>query len=320
MKTNKQISRRGFITRLLATFTFSITIVGLYGQPEENGTFSFLHISDAHIIQQSDWYHPVIAKARNHYANGVKPLLDFLSVMPVSTGSEMVILTGDMIDFYEAEDKEGNMDASQIEQFLQLLADKPVPVYMTLGNHDIASYPVRDGKLVPDQLCSSTARATWIRKSECFSQGTWYSKRFSVGKAYYCFLFLDDADSDNLKGKEIIEPYMGVDQLAWLENQLAQSSDEYKIILMHIPFEQEYENTKNELYSLLSRYPSVKLILAGHNHRNLVTKFSSSVPFIQVETAAFSRDVNNWRQIYLTEKNISVSLPGSKQIEINIDL
>lgn len=89
---------------------------------------------------------------------------------------------------------------------------------------------------------------------------------------------------------------------------------------MHIPFEQENENMKNQLYSLLSRYSSIKLILAGHNHRNLVTEFSSSIPFIQVETAAFGRDINNWRQIYLTEKNISVSLPGNRKIEINIDL
>jgi predicted MPP superfamily phosphohydrolase len=142
--------------RLLATLVFSITITGLYGQPEtlknplrkQADTISFLHISDAHIIQHADLYHPVIAKARNHYANGTKHLSDFLTEMPVETGSEMVVHTGDMIDFYEAENIEGNMDASQIEQFLQLLADRSVSFYMTLGNHDIASYHTEEDKLL----------------------------------------------------------------------------------------------------------------------------------------------------------------------------
>lgn len=41
---------------------------------------------------------------------------------------------------------------------------------------------------------------------------------------------------------------------------------------------------------------------------------------VQVRTGAFASDTLNWRQIKLTEKNISISLPGSMQKEAQINL
>ena len=58
-------------------------------------------------------------------------------------------------------------------------------LYMTLGNHDITSYP-REGY---HQNIAAEARATWIKNVPCFSKGTYYSRLYDVGSTTYRFIF-----------------------------------------------------------------------------------------------------------------------------------
>ena len=103
-------------------------------------TVAFIHITDSHICNLAN-YHPSFAEKRRHYGEGIKSLMNFFRTVPKMSQSDFVVITGDLIDYYEAETVTGDMLGTQIEQFVKCLDVSTVPVYMTLGNHDIASYP-----------------------------------------------------------------------------------------------------------------------------------------------------------------------------------
>jgi len=111
------------------------------GSPD---TISFIHVSDLHFCNLTG-YHPLFASMRQHYGNGSGPLVNFFKTVPDKLSSDFLVVTGDMIDYYEAETASGGMLDTEIEQFVMHLDVCNVPVYLTLGNHDISSYFVKTG-------------------------------------------------------------------------------------------------------------------------------------------------------------------------------
>jgi 3',5'-cyclic AMP phosphodiesterase CpdA len=236
----------------------------------------------------------------------------------------MVIATGDLVDFFEAETTGGRMLDLQAEQFSQLLSDYHIPVFLTLGNHDLFSFSWQNNSLKHHQNFSGRARAAWIRNVPCFKNGTWYSELFQVGQTTYRFIFLDNSFYQFLPEDKTEVPYIDKSQLYWLNEQLYESENDIEIIFMHIPFDDDTRpESSNELYSVLAKNPSAKLILAGHKHRNAVNKFLSGngQTIVQVETGSLVQsppDSQNWRLIRLTENNILVSVPGKTESELVI--
>ncbi|MFA5246180.1 MAG: metallophosphoesterase, partial [Pedobacter sp.] len=159
------------------------------------------------------------------------------------------------------------------------------------------------------------------RNFACFKDGTYYSKTYQVGKTTFRLIFLDDIFFSFRPEENMKNPYMDKFQLCWLRDQLHESGNDIEIILMHIPFTDfGQQEPSNELYSMLEANPSVKLILAGHQHKNIVEKYPSEGDnrIVQVQTGAFAGDINNWRQIKLTEDQILVSFPGKTENELTI--
>ncbi|MDR1673200.1 MAG: metallophosphoesterase [Bacteroidales bacterium] len=293
----------------------------------QTDTISFLQVTDMHIMFNQAGYLPDLMKQREqvrHYDQGEPRFRQFLKTIPEQTNSDMVIATGDLCDFFEAQTVDGRLLELQPEQFSRLLSDYNIPVLSILGNHDAFTYNWRDGKLDPNQYFAGRARAAWIRNLSCFKDGTYYSKSYQVGKTPYRLIFLDNIfySFDPEKNTEI--PYVDKYQSEWLKNELRKSENEIVIILMHIPFSDTViqQEVSNELYSILTAGSSVKLILAGHRHKNSVVRFPSgrNSQVVQVETGAFAQDVNNWRQMKLTEDKIFVSFPGKTENEVNISI
>ncbi len=288
----------------------------------QNDTLSFLHITDTHVIFDLSFYQPDLAENRKGYKDGVVPLSNFVENMPQKTNSSFVIATGDLIDFFEGETASHKMLPFQAEQYVKLTEKSQVPFYFTLGNHDIMSYSWGEGERISTQNYAEKARAAWIKSAACFSEGTHYSKTFNVGKTCYRFIFLDDGYYDFSDEEDVLLPYVDAPQLHWLEGEITESDSDVEIILMHIPLNPNVVETGGELFSVLSKYPSVRMILAGHNHKNGIQAFDTENgnEIVQIRTGAFAKDTLNWRQIKLTENNIHISLPGSQQQEMQIDL
>ena len=155
-------------------------------------------------------------------------------------------------------------------QFLRVLKKSKVPVFLTLGNHDITSYSWDNNTRVSGQNNAGKARAKWIRDVPPFKDGTYYSHKVSVGTTNYRLIFLDNSFYRFHSEEKVEIPYLDKPQLHWLRAQLLESPNDVEIILMHIPMNPGMAGfaENNPIFSLVSRQPSLKLLLVGHNHRS----------------------------------------------------
>jgi len=302
-------------------------------------TLTFIHVSDVHICNLKG-YHPEFVQRRQHFGDGMSPFREFLATVPAKVRADMVIVTGDNVDYYEAETESGGMLDTQIEQYVRLIDNSQVPVFLTLGNHDIASYRITPGPWSGNnQLEAGRARATWMRNVPCFKDGTYYSRVFKIDTMTFRFIFLDNGyySTQEISDGELnfsVDPY----QLRWLDAQLKASPSDVEIIFMHIPLPngKPAENEilteamsdysqKTEVYNLFSvleNNSSTAMIFGGHNHINLINRYKlpNGNLLTQVRTGAFGNDTANWRMIRITKDKILVSRAGSTVTEYTIPL
>jgi len=287
-------------------------------------TLKIIHLTDTHICNLTG-YHPVQITAREHYGQGMEPLKQFLHTVPVQNKVNAVIITGDLIDFFEAETAAGRMLATQIEQFVPLYFECPLPLYLTLGNHDITSYWVEEpDKRKSFQYQAHQARATWIRNIPCFQNGIYYVRSFPVGQATYRFVFLDNGYY--LPDGAFIDQI----QLDWLHYQMQMSRSDPVVIFTHkyLPIPDANGdgimfNKKNVLnideqtcstgfLKVLNENSNIKAMFVGHGHRNVTENLilPSTHRIVQIETSGFANDVKNWRLLKFTETSILISPCG----------
>lgn len=307
--------------KLLIAFC-AVLCTNLYAQKD---TLSFLHITDLHLLFNLENYEQDIVHHREYtrnYKEGNNIFRQFMETIPDRTGSDMIIATGDVVDFYDATTRDGNKLAYQIELFARMMDDFYHPVYLTLGNHDIFSYDWGNDRVIPNQLQTGRARATWIRNFDCFREGTYYSRVYEVGGTTYRLIFLDNGFYQFKKNEGVVNPYIDKPQLHWLQAELAASDDDVEIILMHIPFTETsiLPESNNELYQALTSVSSVRLVLAGHHHRGkmLNLPLSDGKEIIQLETGALVSGIDKWRHVRLTGENIIVSSMGTTESELII--
>lgn len=287
-------------------------------------TISFLHITDIHVVYNLDLFQKDLAENRSNYDNGVEPFKAFLKNTTKQTKADFVVATGDLIDFYEGEAKDKRMLDFQVEKFVKQTKKSKVPVYLTLGNHDIISYSWGDNERISSQKNAEKAETVWTKTASCFKDGTYYSTQLKIGETTFRLIYLNNGYYDFPDEENENLPYVDKPQLHWLEGQLLESDEDIEIIFMHIPIKNKTLQSEAgiELFSVLQKYPSVKLILAGHNHTNIIRQFPTEKgnEITQVQTAAFASDPKNWRQIKLCDNKILVSQQGNLEKEIEIDL
>ena len=294
---------------------------------------SFIQLTDTHICNL-EGYNSKFVQKRQHYGQGVEPLLKFLGTVPEKFQSDFVVITGDMIDFFEAENTSGEMEGKQIEQFIDILRTNEIHCYLTLGNHDIGSYPVY--KALYHQYNAEKARACWTRNADCFRDGTYYCRTLQVENTTYRLIFLDNAYYLPDRGENDTPYIIDQMQLLWLDNEMRKSKDDVEILFMHMPIrggvevgniksessDQTIVNTSCGLYKVLEQNSSARLIVAGHRHQNVIHEFKMSDDYTltQVQTGAFARDPRNWRLIQLSADGIMISYPGEENAELILPL
>ncbi len=299
-------------------------------------TLTIIQITDTHICNLSE-FHPVFVNKRQQYGNGVEPLKQFFSTVPFQLRADVVVNTGDNIDFYQSTTVRGDLLDTQIEQYARLINDCPVMLFCILGNHDIQQYWVNsESTYVSQKHNAHQARAAWIRNVPCFRNGTYYSRLYRVSATDYRLIFLDNGYRSDSPIPFIIDPM----QLDWLTFQLQESTNDVEILFMHIPLPIEDANkdgnsfsrtpvtldastlASNELLTLLNSNSSIRLLVTGHGHKNIIeaAKFPAGHTIVQIETGAFGQSSQNWRVIRLTGQQISISVPGSTAAEYSIPI
>ena len=303
--------------------------------PEE---FTLLHITDTHVCDLKG-HHSLFVKLRGHHEVGAEVLRDFLLTVPRKTSADAVIITGDLIDFYATEPRPGEVRSGQIDYFAKAVGVSPVPVWMTLGNHDIGSLTIdpATGKFKVSRHDAHKARAKWIREFECFRNGTHYAVARTVGDTKFRLVFLDNYFPLNTGESNFFGDRF---QMDWLAYQLRQDPDERIVVFTHIPIRiaepdsnssepeaaARWESVPKIYYDrflqLLDEHPSVVAVVAGHRHENVIetVRLPSGRELTQVQTADLQPDPGNWRIIRLTEKTVEISYPESSESERKIGL
>jgi UDP-2,3-diacylglucosamine pyrophosphatase LpxH len=317
---------------------FVVTIAASRAVSQYADTLSILHTSDLHIVYDIDECHPALVAKHSIAKGSVDSLERFFNSIPRQMKADGVVITGDILDFYEGETKSHKLLANQIEQFRSLFDKCPVPLYLTLGNHDITQYVIRDhdSSVVESQTSAERARASWIRNIPCFHDGSYYAKVFRVGRVNYHCIFLDNGYSLH-DGWRVIDKV----QLDWFQEQVAKAGNEPIILFLHIYFsvgdingdgiffkEKGPLNWPSEkqcsegFLRILNEKKNIKAMVVGHGHSNVFEgiHFPGGHTIYQIETGSVTEGFTNWRLFQCTEKGIVVSRPGSRKTELTIDL
>jgi len=317
-------------------FVVLFLLSAILGNPVEAKTDSLtiVQITDTHICNLVG-YEPEFITARQHYGAGQEPLKTFFDTVPQKVKADAVVITGDLVDYYEAKTEKGPFLDTQIEQFENLCENCPFPLLCTLGNHDIASYWIKDpAKVTSFQFHADESRAAWIRNIPCFQDGTYYLRTFDVGNTTYYFIFLDNGYSLGNGG------YLDKPQLDWLNYQVQQAGDNPVVIFMHkyLPVP-DYngdgvvftEKTTLDINSdtcskgflkTLNENSNIKALIVGHGHKNVSELISlpAGHQILQTETGGFGQDANNWRLIKFTKDEIVIYTTGSEKIESRVPI
>jgi len=319
----------------LTLFTVLIAY-GARGQAVD--TLNVLHTSDLHLLYNQDECHPLLPVRHFVVRSGLDSLTEFFRSVPRQVKADAVVITGDVLDMYEGETKSHKLLANQIEQLRTVNDQCPVPLYLTLGNHDLTKYVVHDtdSTIVESQTSADRARASWIRNIPCFHDGTYYSRIFRVGRTNYHFIFLDNGYSLHDEGRVIDKV-----QFDWLKELLSSAGREPVILFFHIYFSvgdingdgicfKEHglldwptaKQCSDGLLKLVNENPNIKAMVVGHGHSNIFEgiRFPAGQTVYQIETGSVAEGSLNWRLFQFTENRILVTHQGSEQAEITIDL
>jgi UDP-2,3-diacylglucosamine pyrophosphatase LpxH len=118
----------------------------------------------------------------------------FLATVPDVYNADFVVVTGDNIDFFEAQTAKGNILDTQIEQYSEFINNYGIQMYLALGNHDLTSYMVTpDSNTTNNQLKAEKAKSVWMRNFECFREGTYYSRILKIDTMDFRLIFLDNS-------------------------------------------------------------------------------------------------------------------------------
>lgn len=303
---------------------------------EKKDTLKFVHLTDIHLIFSPKIYNDSFINGRyNYFWKDSNPFKQFFKNTAPNLKADFIALTGDLVDFYEAETNEGIMLATQVEQFKRFTDSiTNQTLYLTLGNHDVTSYP----KGSYNQNSAAKARSTWVKNLPVFSDGTYYSRLYNVGTTTYRLIFLDNSYFSKRDNKEQADFIIDIPQLDWLKSQLKESLTDKEIIFMHmpLPFDKD-ENLNKESYEEYvtrtrtkeftdiitgTENSSVQIIVAGHEHKSKIHKFDfpNKNLFTQVQTGAFGNSIDNWRLIELTESEIIIYETGLIKDEMKIQV
>jgi 3',5'-cyclic AMP phosphodiesterase CpdA len=298
-------------TRRLFLCTVLSAVWVCAGSAQSDRVLRFVHVTDTHVMNLTG-VHPRMTAAREHYAHTAKAFSRFLGEVQQKFNPAFVLHSGDAIDAASYAGLNGTPVYGQIETFRRIYERSPLPIYLSLGNHDIQHYGLDSSQQKPaaDQSEAGRARAWWIRAIDCFRDGTYYSFEKTAGRRRYVFLVLDDGYYGAPGGRD--RGYgLAREQLQWLRRQAESHEDDALILALHVPLA---ENPMSRaIRAALAGRNAPTLAFTGHTHN--VDKVEELAlgggrVLYQVRTPAFAQDEAHWRLVRLYEDRIEISPTG----------
>ncbi len=277
-----------------------------------SGAIEFIHLTDPHVIH-APGVHPRLLEMRKMFASTISNLPQDLARFEREDLGSFVFLTGDLVDVYSFLAEDGGVVENQVEAFAGIVRAAPMPVYCTLGNHDVQHYGVYEDRLLADQSVVGAARAAWIRQLPCFQVGAYYSFRRTLSGVTYRFVALDNGfyghQPPDLPKREPAYTF-GRGQLDWLRRLCAEHPNDPLILGIHIP---PTGGMLEELIDALGRRQAAVTMLVGHLHnRQEVMKIETpSLTLYRVDTPGYCTSRNHWRKLRIAGDRIQVGAVGN---------
>jgi hypothetical protein len=229
------------------------------GVPMPRFTYA-VAIADPHIVLQDD-----------AHADNLRAIGQTIADMPWDivgafvAGDIVYNLPYDTIDEYHA-DPNDRFDIAQA-----IFDDFPVPVYPALGNHDLAI-----GRL-PRQMTEQLFQ-------EHFGVEPYYTVDLGVWKFIILSNFHGPTQDPEHPDFDVQIGSLGAEQLAWLEDQLADGRP--AILMIHFP-----PLIIDDLADFAAAHrDTIRLLLAGHSHAWLNLSDHFAVPSLVVGASQFDAD------------------------------
>ncbi|MEF2245244.1 metallophosphoesterase family protein [Paenibacillus sp. IITD108] len=247
----------------------------------------FLFLTDTHIGASPIGFHQQPA-----YPEHMEQLIQEIKKLAEQGEIDFVLHGGDMVDKCTEE---------TLKEAARLF-DLPVPVYLSLGNHDLDCEDALDKwlRITPQFFIGNKPQYT-IDGGDCFIHVV--PNQWEPGYSYYW--------------KSAQDVFFEEDQLLQLDSALEKYRHQPQLLSIHnpiygVPMEQSGKDqiihgVSDEFSKLvlgrLSRFPSIKGVLSGHNHINTLKQTEQGV---FVTGSAFSETPFEYKIVELTQHSLSV--------------
>ena len=218
--------------------------------PSRKENYYFVHITDAHMPNRVFYPNPGY-DTDSLAVNDFRAVMDDINII----NPEFVLLTGDVINEGELE---GFANQYWYGWIKRILGQFDVPVYLTIGNHDVGGWNATPGP-------QGSARRNWWK----YFGWSWLDNTDANMPKYtqdYSFSYLNThyigmesyVNYDNWRtfiygGQSFI-----LSQMQWLNNELLLYPEQKKLLFFHYDFSAQLDAHKL----------GVDMLLWGHTHRN----------------------------------------------------
>ena len=239
---------------------------------------------------------------QTYYVGGHAAIAQGLRNFIINNRVDIFLLGGDMT--HTASDAE-------ISRFLTLFHDFPCPIYMCLGNHDLA----RSSEVDHIALWKSV-----LAQHRNFTLAPYFAQLDGVDLIAFNPQWADAQGNGRFcwSSQTPCNARINPADLAWLDATLSKNSDRPAIIITHEglepiptdlsglpePIHDPAPEYVDPLNALLDRHPRARLILSGHNHVTLATPRNGRIHAYTGSTSEYPCDV---RLIETTPAAISVT-------------
>lgn len=250
-KTVRRTKKEPIMTRI-KNWSISLLLAAamLYGLQCYSSTsaLKFAQLSDVHFYTGSN------NTTYKMIGESPKLLDDAISQINAIPNVSFVMFTGDLID---------KPFEKELSAFLPHTEKLNALWYFAFGNHDT----MYGGYLTPKVYMELVNK---------------YNKNYKFEKSYYSFvpqkgykvIVLDSIIRDRLTANGRI----GDEQLAWLDNELANSKNDTVLIFMHVPILEPYNSPNHRLLdadkveAIFSKYKNPIAVFQGHYHGAKITQ------------------------------------------------
>jgi 3',5'-cyclic AMP phosphodiesterase CpdA len=255
------VKRKAFIQNSAALIGTSLLPAGLLAADEKKKPLRFAHLTDIHVK-------PGLVPEK-----GMATALQHIQRLPGKI--DFIINGGDAI--MDGLEKTKEQTEEQFNLFKKILQqENSLPVYHTIGNHDVWGWFIKENKPDNDRLYGKT----WVVETLQLQ-----NRYYSFEKGNWHFIVLDSTQLNPAGGYIAL---LDTAQLDWLQQELKQvAPDKFICIVSHIPIlsicaglffnktepNGDLKTQRNLMHTdfltlkkIFLPYPNIKLCISGHIH------------------------------------------------------